>query len=161
MFDKENLTLAERAEYALGETLYKELTANGANSISINQAATLKDCEINAIVEYSFLAGIDFESDSIATQSVENIMCIAVERNPSDISVEEKLQHFKRSFDKKPNEAMFEERNKLLKVYMALGMDNSTLLELIEPMKNMSEEEKEAFAKDLRIKLEKENLSRS
>lgn len=52
-------------------------------------------------------------------------------------------------------EEMYEERHKLLKTYIASGIQSSVFLKLIEPMKYMSEEEKEEFAKALRLKLEK------
>jgi hypothetical protein len=53
------------------------------------------------------------------------------------------------------SEEMYVERNKLLKTITRMDMPASTTLELIEPMKTMSEEEKEVFAKDLREKLER------
>ncbi len=56
----------------------------------------------------------------------------------------------------KHNEKMFVERNALLKAYIASGISASMMLKLTEPMVNMTEEEKEAFAKSLRLKLEAE-----
>ena len=52
------------------------------------------------------------------------------------------------------NLEMYSERHKLLKAFTGLGMRPSMSLKLIEPMKTMGEEEKEAFAKSLRMKLE-------
>ena len=54
----------------------------------------------------------------------------------------------------KHSEEMFVQRNRLLKAYIAQGMPASTMLELIEPMESMTEEEKEVFAKELRLRLE-------
>ena len=54
----------------------------------------------------------------------------------------------------KRNLEMYTERNKLLKEYINQGVPASAMLKLVEPMDTMSEEEKEAFAKDLRLRLE-------
>ena len=48
----------------------------------------------------------------------------------------------------------FEQRHNLLKVCAEEGIPASAMLKLVEPMDTMSEEEKEAFAKDLRLRLE-------
>ena len=49
--------------------------------------------------------------------------------------------------------ALYKERHELLKTFIGLGMRASMMLKLTEPMENMSETEKEAFAKELRLKL--------
>ena len=49
---------------------------------------------------------------------------------------------------------MYKERQRLLKTFADIGVQPSVSLELIEPMKAMTEEEKEAFAKSLWMKLE-------
>lgn len=51
---------------------------------------------------------------------------------------------------------MYTQRHELLKEFIGLGMRASAMLELTEPMENMSEAEKEAFAKDLRMQLQQE-----
>ena len=53
------------------------------------------------------------------------------------------------------NPEMYRERQKLLRTINSLDVRASVTLELIEPMKTMSEEEKEAFAKSLRLRLER------
>ena len=55
----------------------------------------------------------------------------------------------------KHNMEMYKERHNLLKACIGMGISASTGLKLIEPMKDMTEEEKEVFAKSLRMKLEK------
>ena len=52
------------------------------------------------------------------------------------------------------NEEMFKERNSLLKTFMDLDMPVSTMVTYTAKMRNMSEIEKEAFAKELRLKLQ-------
>ena len=49
--------------------------------------------------------------------------------------------------------ALYKERHELLKTFIGSGMRAFMMLELTEPMENMSETEKEAFAKELRLKL--------
>ena len=51
------------------------------------------------------------------------------------------------------NEEMFKARNSLLKTFMDLDMPVSTMVNYTAKMRNMSEIEKEAFAKELRLKL--------
>ena len=50
---------------------------------------------------------------------------------------------------------MYKERHELLGVFIGMGMPPSMSLKLTEPMETMSEEEKEAFARDLRLRLER------
>ena len=59
----------------------------------------------------------------------------------------------------KHNLEMYTERHKLLKEFTGRGMRASTALKLTEPMETMSEEEKEAFAKSLRLKLEQGEIT--
>ena len=54
------------------------------------------------------------------------------------------------------NEEMFKERNSLLKTFMDLDMPVSTMVTYTAKMRNVSETEKEAFAKDLRMQLQQE-----
>ena len=54
----------------------------------------------------------------------------------------------------KRSEEMFTQRNSLLKAYIASGIPTAIMLELVEPMKYMAEEEKEVFARNLRLQLE-------
>ena len=57
------------------------------------------------------------------------------------------------------NEGLFAERQKLLRTITSLNIKVSTALELLEPIKTMSEEEREEFAKSVRIKLEQGELN--
>lgn len=52
------------------------------------------------------------------------------------------------------NEQMFKERNSLLTTFMELNMPVSTMVTYTEKMRSMSETEKEAYAKALRLKLQ-------
>ena len=54
------------------------------------------------------------------------------------------------------NMEMYEQRHELLKEFIGRGMRAYMMLKLTEPMQNMSETEKEAFAKDLRMQLQQE-----
>ena len=58
----------------------------------------------------------------------------------------------------KHNLEMYTERHKLLGTFIGMDMPPSMSLELMAPMDSMSEEEKEAFAKSLRLKLEQGEL---
>lgn len=51
-------------------------------------------------------------------------------------------------------EEMYKERQQLLRAFTRLDVPQSTALKLIEPMKTMGEEEKEAFAAQLIAKIE-------
>lgn len=54
------------------------------------------------------------------------------------------------------NEQMFKKRNSLLTTFMELNMPVSMMVTYTVKMRNMSETEKEAFAKDLRMQLQQE-----
>ena len=56
------------------------------------------------------------------------------------------------------NLEMYKERHELLKVFIRMEMPPSESLKLTEPMESMTEEEKEVFAKELRLRLESGEL---
>ena len=56
------------------------------------------------------------------------------------------------------NEQMFKERNSLLTTFMELNMPFSTMVTYTEKMRSMSETEKEAYAKALRLKLQSSGM---
>lgn len=56
------------------------------------------------------------------------------------------------------NEEMFKERNSLLTTFMELNMPVSTMVTYTAKMRSMSETEKEAYAKALRLKLQSSGM---
>lgn len=52
------------------------------------------------------------------------------------------------------SEEMYKEQNSLLKTFMELNMPVSTVVTYTAKMRNVSETEKEAFAKELWLKLQ-------
>ena len=56
---------------------------------------------------------------------------------------------------------MYTHRHNLLRSFIARDIRAAIALKLIEPMKTMSEAEKEDFAKDLRLRLERGEIDLS
>ena len=56
---------------------------------------------------------------------------------------------------------MYTQRHNLLRSFIARDIRAAIALKLIEPMKTMSEAEKEDFAKDLRLRLERGEIDLS
>ena len=96
LFQSDNESL--KADYLMGAILYDELSKERTKAISKEQAEKLTDKEIEAIFLYSFVEDLNFEENSIATDSIAICADVLVDRHPAEEPVEESLRKFKEKY---------------------------------------------------------------
>lgn len=91
-------TLSEREQgiFLLGAICYKDDTEDGKRAISISKLREYSKANLYSLLDYLFLAdGIDFEKDSVAFETLNNLHTVLQEIDPITISPDEVDKRYK------------------------------------------------------------------
>ncbi len=80
----------------LGAICYKDDTEDGKRAISISKLRGYSKANLYSLLDYLFLAdGIDFEKDSVAFETLNNLHTVLQEIDPITISPDEVDKRYK------------------------------------------------------------------
>ena len=92
------LTAEQESSFIAGCLLYETLTAEGKTAVSKEKARSLTDNEIQTLISALMFSSLDFEIDTVAFDSLQNIVDVSLEREPAEFDTKKSLAEFKKKY---------------------------------------------------------------